>query len=254
MPELLSHIDSLFLWFVVIGFFAQLVDGALGMAYGVISTSALLLLGVPPAFASANVHAAEVFTTAASGTAHALRKNVDWSVFWRLAIAGALGGAIGAVLISYADTKLIRPFIAAYLFCMGLIVIWKGFRKTGSSPKIGRVRILGFAGGMADAIGGGGWGPVVASNLIARGGDPGKMVGTVNLAEFFVTIAVSLAFLVTLGPNFGKAAAGLVVGGVLAAPIAAWAASRIPRQTFTVIVGLAICLVSAYNIWRTFNG
>ncbi|MFN3313416.1 MAG: sulfite exporter TauE/SafE family protein [Hyphomonas sp.] len=243
-------VDDIFVWFIVIGFIAQLVDGALGMAFGVISTSAMLLLGIPPAFASANVHAAEVFTTAASGTSHAIARNVDWRVFWRLALAGSAGAVIGAFLISHANTDMIRPFIAAYLMAMGAVVIWKGLRPTGSPPKIGRVRILGFAGGMADAIGGGGWGPVVTSNLIARGGEPSRMVGTVNLAEFFVTVSATLAFLVALGPVFGKAALGLLIGGVAAAPIAAWAARRLPRQILTVIVGVAICLVSAYNLSR----
>lgn len=146
---------------------------------------------------------------------------------------------IGAFLFSPADTSFIRPFIAACLLLMAVIVIWKGLRPAGSARKSGRVRILGFAGGMADAIGGGGWGPVVTSNLIARGGEPGRMVGTVNLAEFMVTVSASLAFLIAPGPTFGKAA-----------PIAAWAARRVPRQTLTVIVGVAICLVSAYNLWR----
>lgn len=246
-------VDEIFLGFILIGFLAQLVDGALGMAYGVISTSAMLFLGIPPAIASANVHAAEVFTTAASGTSHAIAGNVDWRMFWRLALSGSLGAVIGAFLISFADTDFVRPFIAAYLLLMGAIVIWKGLRPRGSPPKIGRVRILGFVGGMADAIGGGGWGPVVTSNLIARGGEPGRMVGTVNIAEFFVTISATLAFLAALGPVFGKAALGLVIGGIAAAPIAAWAARRLPRQIFTVIVGVAICLVSAYNLWRALG-
>lgn len=243
-------VDDVFVWFIVIGFVAQLVDGALGMAFGVISTSAMLALGMPPALASANVHAAEVFTTAASGASHTIARNIDWSVFWRLALSGCAGAILGAFAISLADTDMMRPFIATYLLLMGVIVIWKGLRPKGSPPKIGRVRILGFAGGMADAIGGGGWGPVVASNLIARGGDPGRMVGTVNLAEFFVALAASGAFLFALGPVFGKVALGLVIGGVVAAPIAAWAARRLPRQILTVIVGVAICLVSAYTLWR----
>jgi uncharacterized protein len=249
--------DELFLWLVLIGFLAQLVDGALGMAYGVISTTAMLAMGIPPSLASANVHVAEVFTTAASGASHAIARNVDWNVFWRLALFGSAGAIIGAFLISHADrvmdTKMVRPVIAGYLLLMGIIVIWKGLRATGSQPKIGRVRILGFAGGMADAIGGGGWGPVVTSNLIARGGEPSRMVGTVNLAEFVVTLAASGAFFLALGPVFGKYALALLIGGVVAAPIAAWAARRIPRQIFTVIVGILICLVSIYNIWRALG-
>jgi len=243
--------DELFLWFVLIGFIAQLIDGALGMAYGVISTTFMIALGMPPAYASANVHAAEVFTTAASGISHSAAKNVDWHVFWRLALFGSAGGVAGAFLVSHLHTDTFRPVIAAYLFGMGVVVIWKGLRPRIQAPRLHRVRLLGLFGGMADAIGGGGWGPVVASNLIARGGEPGKMVGTVNLAEFFVTLAVSGAFLLALGATFGKAALGLLVGGVLAAPVAVFAARRIPRKLFTIVVGVAICLVSAWNLWRS---
>lgn len=243
-------LDEVFLLFILIGFFAQLIDGALGMAYGVASTTALMVLGMPPALASANVHAAEVFTTAASGASHAIARNVDWRLFFRLAIAGAIGGSIGALLISHISLDFIRPVIAAYLFVMGLIVIRRAFPPPPKAKPITRVGILGFFGGMADAIGGGGWGPVVASNLIARGGAPATMVGTVNIAEFVVTLATSIAFFTALGPSFGKAALGLVIGGVIAAPIAAFGARRMPKRALTGIVGLLICVLSAYNIWR----
>lgn len=246
-------IDELFLWLVLVGFLAQMIDGALGMAYGVVSTSAMLALGIPPALASANVHTAEIFTTAASGTSHAIARNVDWSIFWRLALFGSIGAIIGAVFLSHADVSFIRPFIAAYLLLMGVIVIWKALRPPKTTPEIRKVGILGFCGGIADAIGGGGWGPVVTSNLIARGGEARKMVGTVNIAEFVVTVSASAAFLVALGPNFGKAALALLIGGLAAAPLAAWTASRVPRKALTLIVGAAICLVSAYNLWRAFT-
>lgn len=245
-------IDELFLWLVLVGFLAQMIDGALGMAYGVVSTSAMLALGIPPAIASANVHTAEIFTTAASGTSHAIARNVDWGIFWRLALFGSIGAVIGAVFLSHADVSFIRPFIAAYLLLMGAIVIWKALRPPKTTPEIRKVGILGFCGGIADAIGGGGWGPVVTSNLIARGGEARKMVGTVNIAEFIVTVSASAAFLVALGPNFGKAAVALLIGGLAAAPLAAWTASRVPRKALTLIVGAAICLVSAYNLWRAF--
>jgi uncharacterized membrane protein YfcA len=243
-------LDELFLWFILIGFLAQMVDGALGMAYGVISSTFLIAIGVPPAIASANVHTAEVFTTAISGISHAIARNIDWSIFLPLALFGSLGGIVGAFIISHVHTDAARPIIAAYLFIMGLIVICKALQTKISPPKLGRVRVLGLVGGMVDAIGGGGWGPVVTSNLISRGGSPAKMVGTVNLAEFFVTLAVSIAFLFALGPTFGKAALGLLVGGVVAAPIAAWASRKVPRKLFMLIVGGLICVLSAYNIYR----
>lgn len=240
-------VDSAFLAFVAVGFLAQLIDGTLGMAYGVASTTALTLLGVPPAVASANVHAAEVFTSAASGASHAAAGNIDWPLFRRLAIAGSAGAVLGAILISFIDLDAARPLIAAYLFVMGGVVISKAFRPPGTPAAPGRVRLLGFAGGFADAAGGGGWGPIVVSNLISRGAAPAKVIGTVNLAEFAVTAAATLAFLAALGPTFGKAALGLLVGGMMAAPIAAIAVRRAPRRLLTALVGAAISAVSALN-------
>ena len=234
--------DDPFFYFVLIGFVAQLIDGALGMAYGVASTSALLALGVPPAVASANVHAAEVFTTASSGVSHALARNVDWRLFRRLALAGSAGGALGAVLISHVHVDAARPLIAAYLFLMGLVVIRRALQRQNDDKRVERVGVLGFFGGLCDAVGGGGWGPVVASNLLARGAAPAKVVGTVNLAEFFVTAAITAAFIASLGLSFGRAAPGLVIG-----------AKRLPRRALTGLVGGAICAVSAYNLWSSFS-
>lgn len=242
----MGAVDPFFV-FILIGFVAQLIDGALGMAYGVASTSALIAVGMPPAIASANVHAAEVFTTGASGLSHAAAKNVDWKLFRRLAIAGAVGGVLGALTISRLDVDAARPLIAAYLFLMGLVVMRKAFSTAEQNRTIDKVRALGFFGGYCDAVGGGGWGPVVTSNLIARGAAPVKVVGTVNLAEFVVTVAISAAFVASLDASFGKAAAGLIVGGVAAAPIAAFGARKLPRKTLTAFVGAAICVVSAYN-------
>ncbi|WOI52331.1 sulfite exporter TauE/SafE family protein [Parvularcula sp. LCG005] len=245
--------DSLFFVFVLIGFFAQLVDGALGMAYGVTSTTALVAVGLPPAVASANVHLAEIFTTAASGTSHAIARNIDWRLFRRLAFFGALGGAIGAWGISTVDLHLARPAIAAYLFVMGLVVLRKAILPPAPPAQINKVGLLGLVGGFCDATGGGGWGPIVTTNLIARGGAPAKMIGTVNLAEFVVTVTTSGAFFLALGANFGVAAAGLLVGGLVAAPLAAFLARKAPRRGMMAGVGILICLVSAYTIWTFFQ-
>ncbi len=242
--------DQAFLAFIAIGFAAQLIDGALGMAYGVASTTALVFIGVPPAIASANVHTAEVFTTAASGLSHTAARNIDWRLFRRLALAGSAGAVLGAVLISTIPMDAARPLISAYLFCMGVIVLSKALRPPKPPKEVQKVRLLGFVGGFADAIGGGGWGPIVVSNLLARGAAPAIAVGTVNLAEFAVTVAASIAFLAALGPTFGKAALGLLIGGVIAAPIAAFAAKRAPRRTMMALVGVAICLLSLVNIWQ----
>ncbi len=245
--------DPSFAAFIAIGFAAQLIDGALGMAYGVASTTALVFVGVPPAVASANVHTAEVFTTAASGMSHAAARNIDWRLFRRLALAGSCGAVLGAALISTIHLDAARPLISAYLFVMGVIVISKALRPPKPPKEIQKVRLLGFVGGFADAAGGGGWGPIVVSNLIARGASPAIAVGTVNLAEFVVTVAASVAFLAALGPNFGKAALGLLIGGVIAAPIAAYAAKRVPRRTMMALVGIAICTLSLFNLWQALG-
>lgn len=241
--------ESAFLFFVLIGFVAQLIDGALGMAYGVASTTALIALGMPPAAASANVHTAEIFTTAASGGSHAAARNVDWRLLSALAPVGVAGAFLGAFLISFVPLDAARPAIAAYLFLMGLIVIRKALRPPLPPREVGKVHALGFFGGFFDAVGGGGWGPVVASNLIARGGDAVKMIGTVNLAEFFMTTAASAAFFIALGPTFGVAALGLIIGGVFAAPIAAFGAKRVPKRLLTGLVGAIICGLSAFNFY-----
>lgn len=240
--------------FILIGFFAQLIDGALGMAYGVASTSMLMALGMPPAIASANVHAAEVFTCGASALSHAALRNIDWSLMRRLALSGMVGAVLGALLISSFDLKAARPLIAAYLFVMGLVVIRKALAPQRPIVPIGKVRVLGFLGGFLDTMGGGGWGPVVASNIMARGGDPTRTVGTVNCAEFFMTTTATLVFLSALGPVFGQAALGMIIGGVAAAPIAAFLATRLPKRFLLVLVGGMICLLSVYNIWSSLSG
>jgi hypothetical protein len=245
--------DAPFLFFVLIGFVAQLIDGALGMAYGVASTTALMALGMPPAAASANVHTAEIFTTAASGGAHAAARNIDWKLLRALTPAGVAGAVLGAFAISFVPLEAAHPAIAVYLFVMGIIVIRKALRRPGEAKDVGKVRALGFFGGFCDALGGGGWGPVVASNLIARGGDAIKMIGSVNLAEFFMTAAASAAFFIALGPSFGVPAAGLVLGGIIAAPIAAFGARRVPRRTLTGIVGAVICALSAFNLYSALS-
>jgi uncharacterized membrane protein YfcA len=176
--------DGHFFFFVLVGFFAQLVDGALGMAYGVISNSLLLAAGLPPAVASASVHAAEIVTTGVSGLSHRAFGNVDRRLLKRLAIPGVIGAALGAYALASAPGGAIKPFIALYLLEMGLLILWKTVRGVGTSRAVRHVSILGLAGGFCDAIGGGGWGPVVTSTLVARGHDPRISIGSVNLAEW----------------------------------------------------------------------
>lgn len=238
-----------FLTFVAIGFFAQIVDGALGMAFGVLCTTALLSIGMPPAVASAMTHVTECFTSAASGISHAYHRNVDWRLVARLAPAGMLGGAIGAYLLSSIDGDAISPFISAYLICVGLFILYKAFRPVW--PRDVRdwiVPYVGGFGGLMDAIGGGGWGPVVTSTLLGRGHDAKKVIGSTNFTEFSVTFVISMTFILTLGWTQLSAAAGLIVGGVLAAPVGAIIVKHVPVRPLMVAVSLIIVVTAAIRL------
>ncbi len=251
MPEL--HLAEI-LPFILVGFAAQLVDGALGMAFGVISSTLLISLGVPPSAASASVHAVEVFTTGASGISHVLHKNVNWRLFRGIVIPGVIGGVIGAYVLSIAAEKA-RPFVLAYLVCIGLYLLWKGLRHTHQEKKPRVVAPLGFIGGFLDAAGGGGWGPIVTSNLLVQGVHPRKVIGTVNTAEFFLSVTISATFVVTMGAeNFTKAMVGLLIGGLAAAPLGGFAAKRLPARALLIMVSIVLILTSAYGIYTSLRG
>lgn len=254
--------EDSFLIFLLVGFLAQIVDGALGMAYGVVSSSVLLSFGVSPAAASASVHTAELFTTAASASSHIWHKNVNWRLFKVLAPAGILGGVVGTYVLTAIDGAVLRPFIAAYLGGMGLYILYRAYRavKPLDNHKVGFVASLGAAGGFMDAIGGGGWGPVVTTGLIGTGGAPRQMIGTVNTAEFFLTAAVSAAFLTALLTGhweeadglltYAWAVGGLILGGVLAAPLAGYVTRALPQRWLMVAVGLLIVSLAIYQTIR----
>ena len=236
--------DITIFFYIFVGFIAQMIDGALGMAYGVTSTSLLLTMGIPPAQASASVHAAELVTTAVSGAFHLKFGNVDKKVLRRLLIPGVIGGAIGAYVLTEIPSTTIKPLVAGYLIIMGGIILWKAFRKVAPKELKTKLVPLGLVGGFFDAIGGGGWGPIVTTTLVARGKEPRFAVGSVNLAEFFVTLSESFVFILTIGLIHWKIIIGLMIGGVLAAPLAAYVCSRIPRRPMMCMVGVLIIAVS----------
>ena len=239
--------------FVAVGFAAQIVDGALGMAFGVISSTLLVsVLGVPPATASASVHLVECFTTGVSGISHAIHRNVNWALFWRLLLPGVIGGVTGAYVLSSLDASVTRPFVMTYLSGIGVYLLWRGLRAPPREPRQPRVIApLGLAGGFLDAAGGGGWGPVVTSNLLIQGAEPRFTIGTVNSVEFFLTLSVSITFILHLGFGaFTTAVVGLLVGGVVAAPFGAIIAKRVPTRTLLIMVGVVLTATSLYSLYR----
>ena len=236
--------------FMLIGFCAQLVDGALGMAFGLISTSALLAFGVPPATASAMTHVTEIFTTAASGASHTYHRNIDWRLVVRLAPAGMIGGAIGAYILSNIDAEMIEPFVSAYLIGMGIYILFKAFRPLWPRDvRDNLVPIIGFGGGALDAMGGGGWGPIVTTSLVGRGHEPKKVIGSTSLTEFLVTLTISVTFVLTLGWTDMSSAIGLIIGGVLAAPLGAFVVKRLPVRPLMVGVAVVIIATSAVRFF-----
>jgi len=245
---------ALLLPFMLIGFTAQMVDGALGMAFGQISSTLLIAMGVPPAAASAGVHTAETFTTAVSGISHVAHRNVDWKLFFRLVIPGVFGGVLGAFVLTSIDASVAKPFVLTYLTALGLYLFYRGImhRHTEKAPKI--VSPLGLVGGFLDAAGGGGWGGIVTSNLLVQGSNPRKTIGTVNTAEFFLTVTISATFIATLGwQAFTGATLGLLIGGVCAAPFGAWIAKRVNADTLLTFVGALLTVVSIYGLYRALS-
>lgn len=241
--------------FIAIGFAAQMIDGALGMAFGV-TTQTLLVsaMGVPPASASASVHLVELFTTGASGLSHAWQRNVDWGLFRRLVPFGVVGGVTGAYLLSNVDAAAARPFVMLYLTGIGFYLLWRAIRMAKPQLKDPRYTSpLALIGGFLDAAGGGGWGPVVTSNLLIQGGNPRKVIGTVNTAEFLLTLSISITFLLTLGPAaFTLITGGLILGGVVAAPFGAVLVSRVNPRVLLLAVSLVLIATSVYSIARAW--
>ncbi len=242
-----------FLIYVVIGFCAQLVDGALGMAYGVIASSLLLGTGVSPVVASATVHAAECFTTGVSAYSHHAFGNIDRDLFKRLLLPGVLGAALGAYLLTQLPGEALKPWIAGYLILMGVVIMLKAVSEFPPRRVTTHLRPLGFFGAMIDAIGGGGWGPVVASTLLARGNEFRLTVGSVNAVEFFVTLTASLMFVFTIGLGHWQVVLGLALGGVLAAPLGAWLVKRAPVKPMMLFVGLLVIAISTRTLLRHYG-
>lgn len=248
-----------FLIFLAIGFVAQVVEGGLGMAYGLICTTALLTAGVAPATASATVHLAKIVTSAAAARSHFKHGNVALRLLVLLSIAGCIGGAVGAYVITGVDPTKIKPYVVLYLGFMGLLILWRAAKgvKPRATPWTQAIP-LGLVGGFLDGIGGGGWGPTVTSSLVGAGREPREAVGTSNVAQVFVALVISGVFVGALVTGHWKnpigvdnqvwAVAGVFIGGLVAAPMAGRLAKMFPPRILTWLVGL---LVLGLAVWQT---
>jgi len=243
-----------FLKAAAVGFIAQSIDGALGMAYGISATTFLLGTGASPAVASASVHIAEIFTTGLSGLSHLRLGNVDRKLMLKLLIPGVIGGVLGALVVTKFDGAALKPWISGYLLVMGTYVLakaWRHRRKPAQEPK--HVAKLALFGGFVDAAGGGGWGPVVTTSLVGAGQDPRRTIGSVNFAEFFIAIASAGAFVLFIDAAPWATVAGLVAGGMFAAPLAAFLCRALPARALLVLVGTLISGLSAYNLMKALG-
>jgi uncharacterized membrane protein YfcA len=237
-----------FALFSLAGFLAQMIDGTLSMGYGVSATTLLLSAGVPPAAASASVHTAEVVATAFSAYNHWRLKNVVASFVRKLLVPGVIGAIVGAYILTSIPGEVIKPFMAAYLIVMGVIILLKAWRRSVHVGSEQHLIPLGFVGAFCDSVGGGGWGPIVAGTLLARGNEPRTTIGSVAFAEFFVTVASSATLLLTIGVSNWLPIAGLALGSAIASPFAARLTGRIPRRPLMIAVGVVIILLSLRTI------
>jgi uncharacterized membrane protein YfcA len=242
-----------FLLYAGIGFAAQLIDGALGMAYGVVTASLLLALGLPPSLVSASVHAAEVAITGVSGISHSLFGNIDRRLMWTLVVPGVIGGAIGAFLLSRIHWDWLRPLVALYLLGLGTVLLLRAWRrKRGAATRHGLVP-LGLVAGFLDAVTGGGWGSLTTSTLVAQHHEPRFAIGTAHAAKFFVSLTISLVFLATIGFSHGQVVLGLMTGGVLAAPLGAWLVKRVQPRPLLLLVGLLVVGLATRTLLKSLG-
>lgn len=238
-----AEMDTAFLLYFMAGFISQMVDGAVGMGYGVTSTSLLMGMGVPPAAISGSVHTAEIFSSAASGYSHYKFGNVNRKLFRALVVPGVIGAVTGAAILVWLGNtygNLIRPFLAFYCLLLGFRILWQSWKKRKRNARVKRAGWLAGAGGFLDSVGGGGWGPLVTSTLIAKGRSPQYVIGSVSLSEFFVTLASAVSFFALIGITHWQVIAGLMAGGALAAPLAAKLAGRLPLRIMLICVGIMV--------------
>lgn len=247
LGEFVALIPDAFYYMLLVGFFAQMVDGALGLGYGMTAAAAMMAMGIKLPAISGSIHTAEMFSSAISGYSHYKFGNVNKKMLYWLAIPGVAGAVLGSLFVIYiggAYEYIAYPFVALYLIVIALRLISLAFKNKIIRKPVKRLSILGFSGGFLDAFGGGGWGPIVTSTLLTKGRQSRYVVGTVSLAEFFVTFAATITFFTSLGVDYWYIVLGLIIGGVLAAPIAAKLVGKIPQKISYILVGLLVIAAS----------
>jgi hypothetical protein len=247
------ELGVMFLVFILTGFLAQIVDGALGMGYGLISAICLISAGISPVSVSAAIHTSEVFSSGISGYSHYRFGNVNKKLFRHLVVPGVAGAVLGALALVFLGEKagaMLMPLIAGYALFLGIKILVKAIGRQRPSRKISRLGWLAGAGGFFDSFGGGGWGPIVTSTLISKGRTPRYIIGSVSLTEFFITLASAFTFFAALGAGHWQAVLGLLIGGTAAAPLAARLAGKLPARQMLFCVGGIVILWSARILWK----
>ncbi len=254
--NLYQQLDNKFPLMILAGFIAQLIDGALGMGYGVTSATILLSAGINPAAISSSIHTAEMFASGASGYSHFKFGNVNKKLLKALLIPGVIGAIIGAVLLVYLGDKhagYIRPVLACYTLLLGIRILINAFHQQKNQHKFRFYSLLAGVGGFLDSFGGGGWGPIVTTTLITKGRNPKYVIGTVSLTEFFVTLASAFTFFTLIGVSHWQTILGLIIGGLIAAPIAAKLAGKLPRKISFILLGLLVIWWSTKILIKVFS-
>ncbi|AHF16569.1 ABC transporter permease [Niabella soli DSM 19437] len=251
----LSKDNHLFYWMLLVGFLAEIVAGSMGMGYGVICTTILLMLNVAPPIVSASIHSAESFTTAAGSISHFKLGNVNKKLTKALAIPAVIGAVIGALTLSYLgerDARITKPFIAAYTLYLGVRILMNTFNKKKKkiTSKKTNITALGLAGGFIDSFGGGGWGPLVTGTFIKNGRSPRYVIGSSTVAKFILTLTSAITFVFTLGIQHWNIVAGLLIGGIVTAPFSAMLTSKLPTKKMFVVVGVLVITMSLITIYK----